>query len=468
METHRSDRFLLILLLSTLLLGCTQQNPQSTNSPTDKELALEFKEALFDKLLFVWYPRIVDEENGGYYTNFSFDWKLMPEQNKMIVSQARDLWTACKAAERFPDYPRYKNAADHGFRFLRDFMWDKKNGGFNWEVSQTGEKRNDSPQYKKSYGIAFAIYGLAAYHKLNGSDEALELAQKGFLWLEDNVHDTKYGGYWDWITEDCISYASDNYERHLFPAEAKNVEWKDYNSSIHLMEAFAELLSVWPDTLLRTRLEEMLEIVRDIMTTKKGYLQMYFKSDWSVISYRDSARKVLDENIHYDHVTPGHDIETAYLLLEAAHVLGEKQNSKTLEVAKKLIDHTIQTGFDADYAGLVEIGYYFRPDGKMEILRDTKTWWAQVEGLNALLLFARLYPGEPIYKEAFLKLWDYVKANFIDHEHGGWYSQGLDKRLETKSSNKAQPWKSCYHTSRGLMNCLEMLECLCPPFKFEH
>lgn len=455
---------LLICFVAFITMGCSQCNNPPANSPTDKELSLEFKEALTVKLLHVWYPRIVDEKDGGYYTNFSFDWKLLPEQNKMIVSQARNLWTACKAAELFPEDPRYQKAADHGFIFLRDFMWDKKNGGFIWEVSKTGAKMYDSSQYKKAYGNAFAIYGLAAYNKLTGSVDALELAQKSFLWLEENVHDSENGGYYDWITENGISYASENYDRHLFPAEAKNVEWKDYNSSIHLMEAFAELYSVWPNPLLRKRLEEMLEIVRDIMTTEKGYLQMYFKSDWTVISFRDSSREVLNKNIYYDHVTPGHDIETAYLLLETAHTLGNEHDAGTLGVAKKLVDHTLQTGFDTNYAGLVEIGYYFDPNGKMEILQDSKTWWAQVEGLNALLLFARLYPGEPIYKEAFLKLWEYVKANFIDHEHGGWYSQGLDKQPQTKSSNKAQPWKSCYHTARGLMNCLKMLECQCPPF----
>ena len=458
---------LLVLIFAVFLSNCTQQNTHSTNVPTDKDLALEFKEALTDKLLHVWYPRIVDKEHGGYFTNFSFDWKLLPHQNKMIVSQARDLWTACKAAERFPNDPRYKEAADHGFKFLRDFMWDKNNGGFFWDVSQSGERLEESPQYKKAYGNAFAIYGLAAYNKLTGSVEALDLAQQGFLWLEDHVHDSDYGGYYDWITNEGISRASEKYDRKLFPADAKNVEWKDFNSSIHLMEAFAELYAVWPDPLLRKRLEEMLEIVRDIMTTEKGYLQLYFTSDWSVISYRDEDRSVLMEHIHYDYITPGHDIETAYLLLEAAHVLGIKHDTKTLLVAKKLIDHTLQTGFDTDYAGLVESGYYFDLDGKIEILQDTKTWWAQVEGLNALLLFARLFPGEPLYKEAFIKLWTYVKENFIDYEHGGWYSKGLDKEPETKKQTKAHSWKSCYHTARGLMNCLTMLECQGPPFTFD-
>lgn len=460
--------FIIALFFGQLISpGCGEKKAGLPGTPTDEQLAQEIKTALLDKLLHVWYPRILDKEDGGYYTNFSYDWQLLENQDKMIVSQARDLWTASKAAERFPDDPRYREAADHGISFLIEKMWDAENGGFYWEVTKTGEPKGGLSAYKKAYGNAFAIYGLAAYAKLSGSALAAHLAQEGFRWLDKVAHDNVHGGYYDWITADGISAASPDFDRALFPPEAKNAAWKDYNSSIHILEAFAELYTIWPDSLLEERLKEMLHVVRDIMTSDKGYLGLYFESDWTHISYRDSSRQALEANLNYDHVTPGHDIETAYLLLEAAHALHMEDDAETMAVAKRLIDHTLRNGFDRDYAGLFDAGYYFDPNGEMEILHDSKTWWGQAEGLNALLLFARLYPAEPVYKEAFIKQWAYIKDNLIDREHGGWYWSGLDKQPEAKTRNKAHPWKSCYHTGRALMNVLEMLECQCPPFKTE-
>jgi mannobiose 2-epimerase len=60
-----------------------------------------------------------------------------------------------------------------------------------------------------------------------------------------------------------------------------DIGYKDQNSSIHLLEAFTELYEVWPDELVRSRLQEMLFLIRDIITTKKGYLVLFLKPDWT-------------------------------------------------------------------------------------------------------------------------------------------------------------------------------------------
>ena len=61
----------------------------------------EMLDSLTDKLLEKWYPLAIDKDAGGYYTNISFDFRLMHEQEKMIVTQARHMWTNAKAAEFF-------------------------------------------------------------------------------------------------------------------------------------------------------------------------------------------------------------------------------------------------------------------------------------------------------------------------------------------------------------------------------
>src|SRR5688500_10794940 len=92
-------------------------------------IAAEIEKSMTTELLDKWYPAAIDKEFGGFLSAFTFDFKPTGEQDKMIVSQARHVWTSSKAAEVYTSNPDYKTSADHGFKFLSDVMWDKTYGG---------------------------------------------------------------------------------------------------------------------------------------------------------------------------------------------------------------------------------------------------------------------------------------------------------------------------------------------------
>jgi mannobiose 2-epimerase len=435
------------------LLSCQQSSPPNPLSSLETS---EFRQSLEEQVLFVWYPRIIDTVHGGYISDWEYDWTPSARQTKFIVSQARGLWTAAKALEFYPNNEDFKRAAAHGLEYFRDVMWDQDYGGFHTNAPDFA--REEELQYKIAYGNAFGIYALSQYAKVSGSEAAQALALQTFHWLEESAYDSVHGGYFNQITREGISAASPDYEPALFPpASWGDPSWKDQNTSIHLLEAFSTLYEVAPEPLVKERLEEMLLIVRDQMVHENGYLRLNFTRDLEPISYRDSGRAVVQERLRWDHVSFGHDIETAYLLLEAAHVLGWHEDEQTERVAKKLVDHTLATGFAENYQGILEGGYYFEPGGPIEILNGHKTWWAQIEALNSLLLMAQKYPEEPLYAEAFVKMWEYCQSNFIDQTHGGWYSSGLDQEPEVRTQKKASAWKSAYHTARGMMNIVQAL-----------
>ncbi|HTR98110.1 MAG TPA: hypothetical protein VML00_00090, partial [Bacteroidota bacterium] len=75
------------------------------------------------------------------------------------------------------------------------------------------------------------------------------------------------------------------------------------------------------------------------------------------------------------------------------------------------------------------------------------------EALNALLLFARIYPHAP-YLSCFLKQWEYVKRYVLDRDHGDWFEGGIDREPEFRTGPKSHVWKCTYHTTRALMNCI--------------
>ncbi|MDZ7720585.1 MAG: AGE family epimerase/isomerase [Balneolaceae bacterium] len=437
------------IAIQAFLITCssdqTVKNSVIDREEVRSEIAGDIQNELED-LIDVWYPRAIDKEHGGYLSRFSYDWKQMGSQQKMIVTQSRHLWTLSKLSGNFPDDQAFREYASHGFDFLKEHMWDDEYGGFYQLVNRRGEviQNNGDEISKTLYGNAFALYGLSAFYEFSEDRSALNLAKKTFNWLEKHSHDPVHGGYFQPLSREGIPDTTGT------P--------KDYNSGIHILEALTELYSVWPDDLVRERLEEMFYIVRDTMVTEKGYLNLYFESDWTHRSYQDSSRSVILENLNTDHVTPGHDIETAYLLLEAAHILGMEEDETTHQIAKKLTDHTLNTGWDDEAGGFYDIGYYFRGDDDLTIIEDTKNWWAQAEGLNTLLIMANLYPGDPQnYFNKFAKQWEYIQKNLIDSEHGGWYNSGLDKEPGNRTDPKAHIWKGNYHTVRSLMNCVEYL-----------
>lgn len=413
----------------------------------------EMEKSLREQVLNVWYPRSIDTEHGGFLCDFTFDWQPRGRQNKMIVTQTRHVWTASQAAMFLHD-DRFQEIAEHGFRYLQDQMWDDVPGGFLWQKTREGSPIAGGDS-KSAYGNAFAIYALAGYYGMSGDTSALGLAQTTFAWLEQHSHDSQHKGYVDRMARDGA----------WLPNETTNGSpvgeprfWKDQNSSIHLLEAFTELYRVWPDSLLRERLREMLTLVRDAITTEKGYLTLYFERDWTPVSFRDEPEAVRQANVHFDHVSFGHDVETAYLMLEASHALGLNSDVKTLAVAKKMVDHALANGWDNLNGGFFYQGYYFAGADTIAIINDVKTWWVQAEGLNALLLMAKLFPNEKKYYDAFERQWDYIKKYLIDHEHGEWYEEGLDKSPQQVSAPKARDWKVNYHNMRALMNCIKMLK----------
>jgi mannobiose 2-epimerase len=158
-------------------------------------------------------------------------------------------------------------------------------------------------------------------------------------------------------------------------------------------------------------------------------------------------------------VSFGHDVETAYLMLEATEALGNKHDEKTIAIGKKMVDHALKNGWDNELGGFYDEGYYFKDKPGVTIIWESKNWWAQAEGLNTLLLLSDEYPNDPMqYYKHFTKLWQYVQTYLIDHEHGDWYEEGLDKEPQRKTALKAQIWKGTYHNFRALINCINRIE----------
>ena len=455
MKSFSSIRFFSFCfgLMGLLFVSSCNDGPKSDAPQTSLQSSIE---SSLEELVKVWYPRTIDSVNGGFWSDFNYKWEKEGKQHKMLVSQARHVWTAATLASYYQD-SRYEEIAAHGYRFLKDKMWDNENGGFHTLLGMEGDSLKVLSTGKSAYGNSFAIYGLATYYKVSKNGAALDLAKKTFNWLEKHSHDSIYGGYFDVMQLDGssmfdVKINDKNYDNFI------RKDWKDQNSSIHLLESFTALYDVWPDPLVKQRLEELLLLTRDTITTEKGYLSLHLEKDWKPVSFRDSSETYRKEHFGLDHVSFGHDVETAFLLLEASHVLGVENDTITALKAKKMVDHALEWGWDEEKGGFYDGGYYWDDDGKRSIENKAKVWWAEAEGLNSLLLMAELHPEEKRYYELFEKQWLYLDSYLIDHKYGGWYNEGLDTNPEAEKSAKAQIWKVNYHNVRSLINVIQMLK----------
>ena len=162
MQLHKSAGLLVALLFLTL----ARLSGQDLDAVA-KIYQPRLETNLTENIVAFWYPKTLDRTNGGYILNHDIDGRLKGPGTKMIVTQARMVWFYSHLARTGHGGREYLEAADIGYRFLKDKMWDPKNGGFFWEVDVTGEKKL-RPK-KHLYGQSFAP--LRAFRILSGHGE---------------------------------------------------------------------------------------------------------------------------------------------------------------------------------------------------------------------------------------------------------------------------------------------------------
>lgn len=430
--------FIVLFSCATIIAG---ELPKPETLRTEVETELE-------RTLNLWYsdslPNSLDGEHGGFHTRLGRDWKPLPYETKGIVHQSRMTWTAAEVGHRRAEWKeKMLPIVRHGTKFLREKMWDADFGGFYWEIKADGtlpDNGTNNVEMKHAYGISFAVYALATAYALTGDEDDLTVAVQAFSWLDKHGHDKQHGGY-------CEAFYRDG-QRMTAPPEGRpdlkigkvgeRLGCKSMNTHIHLLESYTALYKVWPDERLRQRLEELLHIVRDRITTWPGAMRQFFRDDWAAAA---------------TYVSFGHDVETAFLMHEAIEALDQPDDAATLLTARSLVDHSLEFGWDSKYGGFYRDGATFGHPA------DTrKDWWVHAEGLNTLLLMHRNYGNEnDRYYRCFVKQWEFIKKYVIDPEYGGWISLTDADGSNPQGFDKSHLWKSSYHECRALLNVADML-----------
>ncbi len=386
-------------------------------------------------ILNFWENNTVDTIQGGFYGKIDHSGKIYPEAGKGGVLNSRILW-AFSAAAGFDELPdekrvRYKKLAERAFEYLKTYFIDSEFGGVYWSVTSSGKPLSTR---KQIYGLSFAIYGLSEYYKISSDITALEEAQKLYELIEKYSFDAEYGGYLE-----AFSKEWNLMDDHRLSNKDRNHP-KSMNTHLHIIEAYSNLYSVWPDILLKEKISALLDIFETlILNTESGHLNLFFDKNWKIQS-----------NV----ISFGHDIEASWLLLESAEIIKDEfrvEKWKTLSL--KMAEATLE-GFNLDGSLNHEKD---RQTGHLDTHRE---WWVSAEAMVGFLN-AFAISGTKKYLPLVGQIWEFTKENLIDRENGEWvwgvyppYASERNYRVMTKE-DKVGFWKCPYHNTRA---CIEILK----------
>lgn len=380
-------------------------------------------------ILPFWIHHGVDRERGGFLGAVTNDLFVDRSAERGALLTCRILWTFSAAYRRYKD-PLFIDMADRAYADLAMRFADREHGGFFWSVDASGKVLRDR---KQVYGQAFAIYALTEYHLAGGLREPLDEAIAVFRLLEAHAVDRQQGGYFE-----AFSRTWQPIEDMRLSAVDQN-DPKSQNTHLHVMEAYTNLLRAWPDAGLRAAQHALVTLMLDrIVVEKTAHLGLFFTADWKPTS---------------DKISYGHDIEAAWLLTDAAAVLGDATLTARIKaLAVRIADVTLAEGVDTD-------GAIFNEGSPAGLTNTDKEWWPQAEAVIGFLNAFEVGRDER-HLDAALRAWDFIEQRLIDRKHGEWFRGVKRDGTLLAEQLKISFWKCPYHNGRTGLEAAARLRAL--------
>ena len=379
------------------------------------------------RTLDYWLTKMVDDRNGGFYGKRLADETLIGDAPKGVVLNARILWSF-SAACRHTGKEMYLQTAHRAFEYLNDRFIDEEYGGVYWSVDYTGKPLDTK---KQVYALSFALYAYAEYYRCTQNEKAKDIAIDFFELIEKYSLDKDLGGYIEAFTRDWQLIE----DLRLSDKDAN--EKKTMNTHLHILEAYTNLYRIHQTERLKNAILHLLFVFdQHIIDKKNHHLILFFDEQW---------------NRKGSQISYGHDIEGAWLLSEAAEVIGDEHWTDTMKTHAVAIANAAAEGIDHDS------GMWHEYDPSLNHLVKEKHWWPQAEAMVGFL-HAYESSSNPHYLQLLLNSWQFIKAHILDTKNGEWvWGINSDYSIMT-TEDKAGFWKCPYHNSRACMEVSERIE----------
>ncbi len=379
---------------------------------------------LTGSILPFWMTKMVDDQNGGFYGRIDGEDNIIADAPKGAILNARILWSFSAAYEVVKD-PEYLNTATGARDYIFENFFDEKNGGSYWCLAADGTPLDTK---KQIYSQAFLIYALSQYFIVTGDivsrDKAIEL----YNLIEKYSFDKELNGYFEAYDREW------NLLEDLRLSDKDANEKKTMNTHLHILEAYTNLYRIWPDYGLHKQLRNLIILfVEKIIDETTGHLNLFFDETWKCKSTMYSY---------------GHDIESSWLLYEAALVLNDDDVIDMVTPVALKVARAAAEGLQPDATMIYE---WDKANGHTD--RD-RHWWVQAETVVGYINAWEL-SGDETWLDTARKCFTFIKEKLVDRENGEWHWSIRDDGTVNRTDDKAGFWKCPYHNSRM---CLEILK----------
>jgi mannose/cellobiose epimerase-like protein (N-acyl-D-glucosamine 2-epimerase family) len=292
-----------------------------------------------DTALPFWGTVGVDQARGGFQERLDMRGAPVLDVQKRLMVQGRQLYVYCNAA-LLGWYPEGRKLADRCVEYMlgKFFQADGEPG---WIYSRAPDGGIGNPM-RDAYAHAFALLGLAWYHRLTGDTQVVPVIDATIACLDD-AFAARQGGYLDAVP----------------PPDAIRRQ----NPHMHLFEAFIALTQATGDERYLAHATKIFHLFAShFFQPASGALCEYMTADLAPLS---GPRGRICE--------PGHHYEWIWLLRHYQRLSGRNVTS----YCEALYAHANKYGWDAGGFIVDEL------DFSGAVLANSRRSWPHTEGAKA-------------------------------------------------------------------------------------
>lgn len=375
-----------------------------------------YHQELFDRVIPFWLNHSLDHEHGGQFNSLDRDGSVF-DTDKAMWLQGRAVWMFSKLYNEVEQRDEWLEAAQHIYEFMIENGFDD-DGRMFFSVTRDGK-----PLRKRRYLFTetFAIIGCSEYARATGDAQALQRAVDTYHLVLDHL----------------------NHPEKLEPKIFRETrQAKAHNIYMILLATTQELRLVADENSLYQQIAD--DAVYQI-------LNHFLNDDEKAVFETIGMENERLDSVEGRRITPGHAMESAVFIM---HEAMEKGDMSLIPRAVKMIDYSMDIGWDKQYGGLL---YFVDLEGKppTRLEWDMKLWWTHSEALYALLLAYHL-TSDVKYFNWFEQMHEWSFEHFSDSDFGGWYGY-LHRDGTLSTPLKGGMWKGFFHTPRALWLCWTLL-----------
>ena len=374
-----------------------------------KEWQESYKRDFVNNIMPFWLKYGLDRENGGVYTCLNRDGSLI-DTTKSVWFQGRFGFVAAFAYNNIEQNKEWLEASKSCIDFIEKNCFDS-DGRMYFEVTAEG-----TPLRKRRYLFSecFAAIAMSEYSIASGDKsyavKALDLFERILYYLETpGVLEPKY---------------------------LPTLKARGHSITMILINTASRIRAAISSEKLDKRIEE------SISDLKKYFIHPEYEALLEMVGENGE----LIDTINGRTINPGHCIETAWFLLEAARY--RNWDKDIVDTAITILDWSWKWGWDEQYGGIINF-----KDCKnlppQDYSQDMKFWWPQTEAIIATL-YAYLATKDEKYLEMHRQVSEWTYAHFPDKEFGEWYGY-LHRDGTVAQPAKGNIFKGPFHIPRMMI-----------------